>query len=313
VARAEPLEKEGEFLRIWLAQGRHADMTWLADRPERRIDPARVLSDCRSVIVVGANYHRPGVSEETQRDDGSPRKPEGRIAQYAQRVDYHRTLGRRVRNLARRIVGELGGQAAARPYVDTGPVLEKAWAQRAGLGFIGKNTCLIHPKRGSWFLLGTILTSVELEADAPVPEGCGACRRCLDACPTGALVEPGVLDSGRCLSYLTIEHRGEKIEEHWKPFFQEWLFGCDVCQEVCPYNRKFEARSDEGGILGRYLHPPTIPVEEILALESEEAALERFGRRSPLRRAGLRGLQRTACLVRNAYSRLTSESDSRKQ
>lgn len=349
IARAEALEKEGAFLRRWIAEGRHAGMAWMANAPERRADPREVLEGCRSVIVVGCNYHREAVeggngTDRTDRTDGSegpngasesdgigcshasqisqnshhsqashhsrtshashfpdpaPDARLGRVAQYAQRVDYHRTMGKALRTLARRLVGESGGAVVAREYVDTGPILEKAWAQRAGLGFVGKNTCLIHRKRGSWFLLGVILTTLELEPDpAAAPDGCGACRRCLDACPTGALIAPGVLDAGRCLSYLTIEHRGETVPEESgaRGKFEGWVFGCDICQEVCPYNGKFAIESPETGILGPYLHPSAISLEAILSLDpdDEEAFLEWVGRRSPLRRAGVRGLQRNA-------------------
>jgi len=338
IARAESLEEESEFFRDWLTQGRHAEMTWLAHQPARRTDPRTVLENCRSVVVVGVNYHRaesdpasPVGSGVTGTDPASPggytvtssdsdadtdsdneadagasglgrpagERPVGRVAQYARWPDYHRSMGKRLRSLARRIFAASGGTAIARSYVDTGPVLEKAWAQRAGLGFVGKNTCLIHPKRGSWFLLGVVLTTLDLEPDAPVPLGCGSCRRCLDACPTGALVEPGVLDSARCISYLTIEHRGDALPAEFDGRLDGWIFGCDICQDVCPYNRKLQLPAAEDGILGTLAHPAAIPLTEILGLDGEEEFLDWVGRRSPLRRAGLKGMKRTArCLLK---------------
>ena len=311
IARAEALTlDEADHLKHYLSEEYNADMAWLAHDIERRLDPSLVLPVCRSIVVVGVNYHHPPSQSDEIYDE-----PMGRIAQFARSADYHKTMGNKVRELARRmekiptILLKWGIKLGLPPsqespqvkgFVDTGPVMEKVWAHRAGLGFIGKNTLLIHPRRGSYFLLGIILTTSKLDVTSPttvgVESGCGTCTACLDACPTGALIDPGVLDSRRCLSYLTIEHRGD-IPDDLKPYFTEWLFGCDVCQEVCPYNVKFASPADDGGILGTAIHPPAIPLREILDFEHQEQFLEFIGHTSPLRRAGLEKLKQTAELM----------------
>lgn len=289
IARAEPLREEEEFLRRWLSEGRHAEMAWLERDPARRADPTRILAGCRSVIVTACNYF-PG---EEPPEPGAMDAPTGRIARYARRRDYHQTLGKALRRLARRIADAAGDRGAVRWFVDTGPVLEKAWARRAGLGFIGKNTCLIDPRGGSWLLLGVALTTEDLAPDAPLTESCGACRRCIEACPTRALVAPGVLDARRCLSYLTIEHR-QPFDAPAAARLQDWLFGCDLCQEACPYNRKFQGAAPEDGLPGPLALPARLPLREILEIADNETLRARFGAASPLRRAGAEGLKRTA-------------------
>jgi epoxyqueuosine reductase len=303
VAHAEFLREEAGFLRRWLAEGRHADMNWLGRDPDRRANPEALLPGCRSVIVVGVDYY----IRESANDYDSAATPAGRIAQYARREDYHRSVGRIARRLAQKIAAQYGNpegkQSSARGIVrwavDTAPIFEKAWARRAGIGFIGKNTCLIHPALGSWILLGVVLTALDLAPDAPMENKCGACRQCMDACPTGALVAPGVLDARRCLSYLTIEHRGE-IDAALRPHFTEWLFGCDACQEACPHNQKRSRQaSGPGGnaTLGQVIHPKAIPLEDVLKISSDDDLVSRYGAHSPLRRAKAEGLKRCAALL----------------
>jgi epoxyqueuosine reductase len=221
---------ELSFLREWVDRGYAAGMAWMTRDVERRSDVRRVLPGARSVIVTGTVYNtdRPYASEQPA--------AVGRIARYAWGDDYHDVIARRLEALIAWMHGQSAAPFEARAYVDTGPVLERVYAQYAGLGWIGKNTCLINPELGSWLFLSEILCTLPLEPDTQGLEQCGSCTRCLEACPTGALVEAGVLDAGRCLSYLTIEHRGAIPEIH-RAALGVHVYGCDICQEVCPYNQ----------------------------------------------------------------------------
>ncbi len=218
--------------REWLAANYHGEMAYMArpDRVARREDPSLILPGVRAVVCVAVNYY-PG--DHPVLTDG----PRGRVSRYAWGMDYHDWMIPRLEELAAFIRARTGGTARHRAYTDTGPVLERALAAQAGLGFIGKNTCLIHPRSGSWLFLGEILVDVDLPfTGPPMPPRCGTCTRCLDACPTGALVAPYMLDARRCISYLTIEYRGE-IPADLQERMEDWIYGCDVCQEVCPWNR----------------------------------------------------------------------------
>jgi epoxyqueuosine reductase len=214
----------------WLGAGHHGEMPWLATARNRarRADPARILPGIRSILCV-AMCHDPAA--EATRDERL-----GRIARYAAGEDYHRVMRDLLGTLARFIEETLPG-ARALWYADTGAILERGWAERAGLGWNAKHSGLISPALGSWLLLGEVLVDRELESDAPLDRGhCGTCTRCLEACPTGAIVAPGQVDARRCISYLTIEHPGP-VEPTLRPLMADWIFGCDVCQEVCPWNR----------------------------------------------------------------------------
>jgi len=229
IARAERLEPEGQRLNDWLERGYQATMGWMARRCAERVDVSRVLPGARSVVAVAMNYYHP---ERHATDAGA-----GKISRYAWGDDYHEVLGERLGQLERWLEREFPG-ARAKAYVDTGPVMEKVWAQRSGIGWIGKHTNLITRERGSWVFLGELITTLELKADAPATDHCGTCTLCLEACPTGAIVEPYVLDSGRCISYLTIEHRGE-LPSGLADQLGGWIYGCDLCQDVCPWNERF--------------------------------------------------------------------------
>ena len=230
VARAGRLERDAEALAAWLRRDYHASMAWMARHAETRSDPTRLLPGCRSVVVVAKNYW-PGEREAVV--------PEGRgkVALYARGRDYHKVLSRGLKELAAWLEAETG--EPCRAFVDTGPILERAWGEHAGIGWIGKNANLISRRLGSWLLLGEVLTAAEIEADpGPHEDHCGTCTACLEACPTGAIVSDGVVDSNRCISYWTIEHRGP-IPGAVRPGLGEWIFGCDECQTVCPWNRSF--------------------------------------------------------------------------
>ncbi len=289
VARAELLADDLDRLRAWIGENRHASMDWLARDPERRCDPQAVLPDCRSVVVVTMNYDVP---ESLERSDAAPT---GKVARYARGRDYHRVMDKPLKKLAR-FLNRLGGEGThSKPYVDHGPVMERQWAVRAGLGFAGKHTLTIDPLAGSWFFLGVVLTTLELEPTLPpnVAAGCGDCRACIDACPTNAIHEPWKVDAGRCISYLTIEHKGP-VDPDLAKDFQGWVFGCDICQEVCPYNRK-RARPVADSPFADRLVPAEWSLAEMLEL-TEEAVLERFPQ-SPVRRTGAEGLRRNARIV----------------
>lgn len=284
VARVEPLDREAEALRRWLDDGLHASMGWMEETAEVRLDPGHdgMLPGARSVVALVTPYARP--------DAETPGPAPGVVARYARGRDYHNVIGKRMRKLAR-LVSEAGHRVRA--SVDSVPVLERAWAQRAGLGFIGKNACLIVPGLGSHVLLSTLVTDAALPADAPMAERCGSCRLCLDACPTEAFVGPRALDAGRCISYLTIEHHGP-IDPALREGIGDRFFGCDLCQDVCPYNRT--APPAAPGTEPFAADPRLdVPLEDVLRMD-EEAHL-RWAHGSPLRRPGREGLARNAALV----------------
>jgi len=290
VAAATQLEEEGERLRQWLARGYHAGMHWMARAPERRDDPRQVLPGARAVVAVAANYHTP--------DTHSTDPRHGKISRYAWGDDYHTILGKRLEALQEWVEAEWPGERC-RWYVDTGPVMEKAWAQRAGLGWVGKHTNLITADRGSWVFLGAMLTTLPLAPDEPATDHCGTCTLCLEACPTQALVEPYLLDGIRCISYLTIEHRDE-IPESLQGRFENWIFGCDVCQDVCPWNRKFASPSGEEAFRPRAGF--AAPDLDAWGAMSEREFDGRFAG-SPVRRARREGLARNIAFVRRTGER----------
>jgi len=232
------------FLDEWLARGYAGEMAWMARTAERRADVRKVVPGARSVIVTGTIYNTAGRTlsgSPGERDNARP--ADAVIARYARGDDYHDVLGKRLDALLEWMRRESSEPFDARAYVDTGPVQERVYAQYAGLGWIGKNTCLINAEHGSWLFLAEIITTLALEPDTQALEQCGSCRRCLDACPTGALVDAGVLDSTRCISYLTIELRSS-IPEEYRPALGGHVYGCDICQDVCPHNQPASTSSD---------------------------------------------------------------------
>ncbi len=290
VAEAGPSRHHPAYL-DWLKAGYHGSMAYMArpDAIERRKDPGLIVPGARSVIVVAMNYYVPDRRAST----GDARLP-GRIARYARNDDYHDVMKARLEALVDFAQAEAGHEVRARVYVDTGPVLEREWASRAGLGWIGKNTNLIHPHWGSWLLLGEIITDLELEPDPPFQrDHCGSCDRCLRACPTRAFAEPRVLDARRCISYLTIELR-EAIPPDLRPLMGNWVFGCDICQEVCPWNQKFARPTDETAFRPRDdLYAPDL----LKLLRLDEEGFRRRFHRSPIRRAKRRGLLRNVAMA----------------
>ncbi len=269
----------------WIDMGYAADMAYLK-RPDaimKRQDPRRILPSARSVIVVAASY-RGGQAPQ-------PGPFEGLISRYAWGEDYHTWMLSGLKALVDKISDQTEIPVEARCYVDTGPILERDWAQSAGLGWIGKNGCLINPGLGSFVFLGVALVSVDLQVGAKkAMPTCGTCARCLDACPTGALVAPGIVNANRCLSYLTIENRGE-IPMELRHALGNHVFGCDICQDVCPWNTRL-VRKDQFPLES---HHALLDLDEALELDAE-GFRQRF-RKSPLWRATLEGLARNAAVV----------------
>jgi len=279
--RLSPLPRE-QFFADWLANGHAGEMTYLAREPQRRINPTIPFPEAKSVICLGYPYAPPRVPEIDWRHE-----LRGRIAAYAAGVDYHDTIQTKLRTLVAYLQETVPG-LWARPYVDTGPLFEREWAYRSGLGWFGKNTMLLHKGAGSWFFLAEILVSIELEGEGIPQAHCGTCTRCLTDCPTGALEGGYILKAPLCISYLTIEHRGP-IPHELRPKLGNWIFGCDICQEVCPWNEKFAARQED---LVEELFPS---LTELTALD-EDGFRNRFGR-SAIRRTKRRGLLRNVAVA----------------
>lgn len=276
------------FLREWIARGYAGEMAYIPRSADRRADVRAVVPGARSVVVTGTIYNTvpPYASDE-------PRSDVARISRYAWGDDYHDVLKKRLEALLAWMRAESSESFDARAYVDTGPVQERVYAQHAGLGWVGKNGCLISPEVGSWLFLSEIICTLPLEPDAEVLDQCGTCTRCLDACPTGALVAPGVLDATRCLSYLTIEIKGAS-PAHLRNALGAHVYGCDICQDVCPVNHHSEHTGDPVFLASS--------VEEqrpdlLTILDLDDAEFERRFRSSPVRRATRAGLQRNACVA----------------
>ncbi len=264
----------------WLDAGHAGGMEYMHRNCCLREDPRELLPEARSVILVSMNYHWPG--GETREAD------RGRVSRYARGRDYHKVLRGRLRKLDA-LLREDFGATTTRICVDSAPLLERSLAAAAGLGWVGKNTMLIDEKIGSWTFLGALLCDLDLPADTPVAERCGACTACLDACPTEAFPEPGILDAGRCISYLTIEHKGE-VPAGLAAQMDDHVFGCDICQEVCPWNNKAPATE-----IDDFEPRPsaTAPLLSELVALNEASFLERFAG-TPIMRAGLEGMKRNA-------------------
>lgn len=268
----------------WLALGRHGDMTYLERQAATRREPARAWPEARSAVVVLHNYYQAGPT---------PAPGRGRVARYALGDDYHAVMKERLARLGARLVAA-AGRGRFRAYADAGPLPERELARRAGLGWVAKNTMLIHPQLGSFTFIGVLLTDLLVARDDPFEaDRCGSCRRCLDACPTGAFPEPRVLDAPRCISYLTIEARGP-IPAALRPQVGDWLFGCDVCQEICPWNVRFASETAEPRYRAREAADwPTL--REVVAMSEREFDAA-FGA-TALERAGRAGLARNAAAV----------------
>lgn len=284
-AKAEVLNEEVDYLKEWLQKGFHAGMDYMERNQEKRRDVRNIFPDAKSIISLGMNYLTP--------DKHNQSVDEGKISRYAWGKDYHLIILDKLKNIEKELT-ELDPEFKSVSYVDTGPVMDKAWAVKAGLGWMGKHTNLISPSIGSWFFVANIITNKEFNYSNPIIDHCGSCTACIDACPTKAIVEEYVIDANKCISYLTIENKKD-IRQEFKDKFDGWLFGCDICQDVCPWNIKFsEATSinefkPAGGKTG-------IMLNEIEEMENESFKI-RFAE-SPIKRAKLSGLKRNASFLK---------------
>lgn len=278
IARAEKLDDDARRLENWLMKGMHGEMNYMENYFDLRTDPTKLVPGAKSVITVLLNYF-----PDTQQHPGAPK-----IAKYAFGQDYHEVIREKLKQLLAMMNEELG-EINGRGFVDSAPVLERSWATRSGLGWIGKNGNLLNKQAGSFFFIATLIVDIELVYDDPFAKDyCGSCRRCIDSCPTDALLENKVIDGSKCISYFTIELKDALLPEHLKNKFSNWMFGCDVCQDVCPWNR-FSQPSKETGFtpIPQVLNFTTKDWEELT-----EESFKSIFRNSPLKRRKFEGIKR---------------------
>lgn len=279
------LTEEIKRLEEWLSNNYHAGMSYMERNVDKRKNVREILSNCESIITLGMNYF---VGE-----DFNLKKNEGKVSRYAWGRDYHYIIWEKLDDL-KIFIKELDETIETISYVDTGPVMDQTWAEKSGLGWMGKNGVVINREIGSWFFIANILTNIKFKNySEPIKNYCGNCTACIDACPTEAIVEPKVIDSNKCISYLTIENKGE-ISEEFKNKFDDWIFGCDICQDVCPWNIKFARKTIEPQFYN--VRNKTINFDEIENL-SNRTFKEKF-RESPILRSKLKGLKRNADFLR---------------
>jgi len=227
ISKADFLEEEAEQLDQWLKNGNHGRMSYMENYFDKRLDPRLLVEDAKSVVSLLLNYF----PSEAQLDSEAPK-----ISKYAYGEDYHFVIKEKLKDLFQFIQGQIG-EVGGRVFVDSAPVMDKAWAKRSGLGWMGKNTNIIHPKHGSFFFIAELILDLELVPDGPMKDYCGTCTKCIDDCPTDAIVAPYVVDGSKCISYLTIELKDELLPSEFRGKMDNWAYGCDICQDVCPWNR----------------------------------------------------------------------------
>jgi len=294
ISEAQALEEEGSRLQTWLDRGYQADMEWMSRHGQKRTDPRLLVEGARSVVSVLQSYYTPYQAAE----DASL----GRVSRYAWGDDYHLTLKRRLFALLEWLQDLVPG-TVGRAFVDSAPIMDKAWAARAGLGWIGKHSNLISREHGSWVFIGELVVTTAIEPDRPIADHCGSCTACIDACPTEAIVEPYVVDANRCISYTTIEYKGPAPPAEIGDEHGNWIFGCDICQEVCPWN-KFRTVSTEAAYEPRegILDTPLDVWKEM-----DQEAFSTFFSRSAVKRAKLAGFQRNVDIA--IQNKARGESD----
>jgi epoxyqueuosine reductase len=279
ISKAEFLEEEAPRLEKWLKEGRHGQMQYMENHFDKRLDPRLLVDGAKSVISLLLNYY----PEQTQSDPSAPK-----ISKYAYGKDYHYVIKEKMKELIH-FINENIGEVNGRAFVDSAPVLDKAWAKRSGLGWIGKNANLINKQSGSFFFIAELIVDLELEYDGAIKDYCGTCTRCIDACPTGAIMEPYVVDGSKCISYFTIELKENmNIPSEMKGKFNDWAFGCDICQDVCPWNSFSKPHTE----------PLFSPKEELLGMTREdwheitEEVFQKLFRDSAVKRTKFGGLKR---------------------
>lgn len=278
ISKAEKLNSEELNLKIWFEKKFDSDMSWIKESFNKRIDPLKILPEAKSVISLGLNYFQEG--------DFSKHPKTGKVSRYAWGKDYHKVFEKKFKSL-KKILLEFDPHSKNKFYVDYGPTMDKVWAVRSGLGWMGKHTNVISTSIGSWFFIGTVLTSIEFEYDGQMLDLCGECDLCIESCPTQAIVDPYVLDSNKCISYQTIENRGEiPVELNGK--FENFVFGCDICQDVCPWNIKLQTETNELEFASNVVKE--LNFEEIKVLD--ESSFNSKFKDSPIKRTGLIGLKR---------------------
>lgn len=278
-AKADILQDESKYLAEWLSRGYQAGMEYMERNFEKRENLKGILPDAKSVISLGINYN----SEE----EHIISEYAGKISRYAWGKDYHLIIWEKLNKIEKKLK-EIDNSFKSKSYVDTGPVMDKAWAVKAGLGWLGKHTNIINKEYGSWFFIANIICNKEFDYHEPIADFCGTCTACIEACPTNAIVEEYVVDANKCISYLTIENKGE-IPDVYLGNFEDWIFGCDICQDVCPWNNKFSKPTEEKGFLSI---ASSIDLNDVLSMTNSEFKT-RFSE-SPIKRAKLNGLQRNA-------------------
>ncbi|MFZ1677185.1 MAG: tRNA epoxyqueuosine(34) reductase QueG, partial [Saprospiraceae bacterium] len=322
ISKAERLDDEAKQLEGWLSKGYHGDMAYMANHFEMRVDPTKLVPGAKSVVSLMYNYYPGECPSEISDSDNEKNKlwkermsdtgyrmPDStqkesiqkslsvdsfKISKYAYGEDYHKVVRRKLKELVAELKKEVG-DFHGRVFVDSAPVMERDWAKRSGQGWIGKNTLLIHPKKGSYFFLAEIILDVELDYDHPIRDHCGTCTKCIDACPTEAISPAGyILDGSKCISYLTIELKS-KIPDEFKGKMEDWIFGCDICQEVCPWNR-----------FSKPHHEPAFEMDDRLKeykkqdwLELTAEVFDSIFEKSPVKRTGFEGLKRNIGFVQN--------------
>lgn len=277
-AQVERLTDNEAHLKNWLDNDFQAGMAYMNNHFEKRVDPALLVDGAKSIISVLLNYK----PKEEQHDKEAPK-----LARYAYGKDYHFVIKDKLQELFNFIKEEIYPSLEGRVFTDSAPVLDRAWAAKAGLGWIGKNTNLIHKKLGSYTLIGELISNLDLEPDQAIKEACGGCQRCIDACPTNALLEPYKLDANKCISYLTIEHR-DALPEELKSQFNNWAFGCDICQEACPWNWKARPTKEEAFSA----HPDLLSLSKEEWHEMDEDRFRELFRKSAVKRTKFAGLKR---------------------
>jgi epoxyqueuosine reductase len=282
IAKAGFLEEEAPLLEKWLKQGQHGSMQYMERYFDKRLDPRKLVPDARSVISLIYNYFPPYEQ---------PKDAPYKISRYAYGRDYHKVLRKKLKELLHFIRDNIG-QVSGRGFVDSAPVMDKAWARHSGNGWLGKHTNILNKNHGSYFFIAELITDLELQYDEPVTDHCGSCTKCIDACPTDA-IKPYSVDASKCISYFTIELKDKPIPEKMKGQYDSWVFGCDICQEVCPWNRFSKPHNE----------PDFGPRDEILNMKKndwEEITREIFEEKfkgSPVKRAGFEGIKRNLRFV----------------